>query len=279
MTSELYEQTYRNANHFSFGKNWQHFLKQANETHLKEAEQSLIRFLGSPEAIKGKTFVDIGCGSGLFSLAAYRLGASRIVSVDIDAFSLSCAQHLHKKENSPKNWEIQQGSALDEKFLVSLGTFDIMYSWGVLHHTGDMYRAFENIVQLTHPGSLIYVAIYNKNIRRKREGTSRFWLRIKKLYNRSDSVTKKCIANAYMGYFLLGLLAHGKNPFQYVRSYRSTRGMDWYHDILDWLGGYPYEYAAPDEVINAFGAKGFGCTHLLYRDNIACSEYLFKRLS
>lgn len=278
MPPELYEQTYQNTNHFSFGKNWQSFLKHVDTTHLKKAEESLLTFLGGQEAINGKTFVDIGCGSGLFSLAAFHLGASRVVSVDIDTFSLRATEKLRHREGDPKHWAIEKGSALDTAFLDSLGTFDIVYSWGVLHHTGDMYRALDTITRLTHPKSLLYIALYNKNIHRKLEGSSHLWLHIKRLYNRSGNMMKRCMATAYMGYFILGLIAHGKNPVRYIRSYRSARGMDWYHDILDWLGGYPYEYASPDEIIYVFGAKGFGCIRLLTRDSIACNEYLFKRI-
>lgn len=270
-----YETTYKNKNHFSFGKNWQDFLKSLNDEKIENAKKSLVDFLGSKEEIKNKTFVDIGCGSGLFSLAAYRLGASKIVSVDADEFSIACTRYLRKKESDPKNWEIKQGSALDENFIESLGQFDIVYSWGVLHHTGNMYSALSNTSTIVSPQGVFYLAIYNRNNNRLKEGTSNFWLRLKRFYNRSGVLVKKFMEYMYISYFFLGLLILLKNPFEYIKEYKSNRGMNWRNDIIDWLGGYPYEFAGPDEIINFFGNKDLLCKKLTYREGIGCSEYLF----
>jgi len=272
---ELYENSYNKKKHFSFGKNWQNFLKSLNSEKIENAKKSLVDFLGGEEKIKDKSFIDIGCGSGLFSLAAFKLGASEIISVDIDEFSISCTNHLKEKENNPSNWKITRGSALNENFLKSLGQFDIVYSWGVLHHSGNMYRSFENILFLMKPLGIFYLAIYNNNKNKWKEGTSNFWYKIKKIYNNSGIFTKKIILYFYTAYFILGLIANGKNPVSYIKNYKSNRGMNWYTDIIDWLGGYPYEYATPDEIINFFGKRNILCKRLLYRDNIGCSEYLF----
>lgn len=276
MTNELYERSYRDERHFSFGKNWQNFLRSLNTERIENAKKSLSTFLGGTESITGKTFVDIGCGSGLFSLAAYRLGAQRVVSVDIDDFSLSCVKHLHKKENSPKNWEIISGSALDEKFLESLGTFDIVYSWGVLHHTGDMYQALENIIVLTHPKSKLYIALYNDN-QRILEGSSNFWVKAKKLYNRSSSLEKRLFEAIYTIYYIIGLTANFVNPISYIKNYQSLRGMNFMTDIKDWLGGYPYEYATTEEIIEFFAKKGFDCEKTVRARSIGCNEFLLKK--
>lgn len=275
MKKEIYEDIYKKSNHFGFGKNWQNFLKSLDNEKIEEAKKSMVEFLGGENNIKGKTFIDIGCGSGLFSYAAFKLGAKKVVSVDVDEFSVACAKYLKEKEKNPDNWEIKQGSALDENFIKSLGQFDIVYSWGVLHHTGNMYKALENIIILLGKQGYLYIAIYNKFIFSWRGGTSRTWLKIKKLYNNVNLIGKKIIESIFIFYCITILLLRFHNPISYIKKYRNNRGMNWYHDIVDWLGGYPYEFAGPEEIINFFGAKGYYCKKLFFRNGTGCNEFLF----
>lgn len=279
MGLEKYESIYKKVRSFSFGKNWQDFLKALDDERIENAKISLVDFLGGEEKIKDKTFVDIGCGSGLFSLAAYKLGAAKVVSVDVDEFSIACVKHLKEKNGNSQNWEIKQGSALDEDFIKSLGQFDIVYSWGVLHHTGDMYSALNNASIMINPQGVFYLAIYNRNKNRLKEGTSNLWVKLKRTYNGSGAVTKKLMAYLYIAYFFVGLLILFKNPLKYIRGYKSNRGMNWRNDIIDWLGGYPYEFAGPDEIVNFFGKKDILCKKINYREGIGCSEYFLKRSS
>lgn len=276
MRSELYEQTYQNKDHFSFGKNWQHFLGTLDNQNIKEAESSLANFLGGRDQVTGKTFVDIGSGSGLFSLAAYRLGAKKIVSVDIDEFSLDCTRYLQEKFDQKKCWQIQKGSALDHNFLQPLGTFDIVYSWGVLHHTGDMYQALRNIEMLLNRGGKLYIALYNDN-NRLLEGSSRFWIKVKRLYNNSSRLGKRILEGVYSLYYFIGLLVNGKNPVAYIKQYHTLRGMDFWTDIKDWLGGYPYQFASAEKIIAYFESRGFTCVNLIKARSIGCNEYLFSK--
>lgn len=274
-STKLYEESYKDEKHFSFGKNWQNFLESLNDEKIENAKKSLIEFLDGDNNVKGKTFVDIGCGSGLFSYAAYKLGAARVVSVDVDEFSVACATHLKEKEGNPENWEIKKGSALDENFINSLGKFDVVYSWGVLHHTGDMYRAFDNVVNLMNPGGIFYTAIYGRTTN-KLAGTPEFWLWVKKKYNNSGIVGKKFMNYLYVIYFFVGTLACRKNPIAIIRGYKE-RGMNWYNDVIDWMGGYPYEFAYPHEIINYFSKKGLYCKKLNDRLGLACNEFLLVK--
>jgi 2-polyprenyl-6-hydroxyphenyl methylase/3-demethylubiquinone-9 3-methyltransferase len=230
---------------FGFGKNWQHFLPVVDERRVELAKKSLLDFLELPN-LEGKTFVDIGSGSGLFSYAAFLLGAKRIVSFDYDQFSVEATKSLKERAGNPDNWVVEQGSALDTTYLSSLGAFDIVYSWGVLHHTGSMWEAVSNTAKIVAPDGYYYIALYN-NV----EGRfgSRFWLMVKRRYNKGSSLTKLLIEWAYtFVYFILAPLLRGKNPFRMMREYGKERGMHYRRDVADWVGGYPYEYATPEQV-------------------------------
>ncbi len=275
----LYEKTYNNKKHFSFGKNWSKFLGSLDENKIQEAQKSLEEFLGGKDKINQKTFVDIGCGSGLFSLSAYRLGAARVLSVDIDDFSLECAKHLHAKEGNPDVWKILKGSALDKDFIGSLGQYDVVYSWGVLHHTGDMWNAIENTMALVSDNGLFYIALYKKNEKYVLEGTSDLWIRLKQIYNAHGNFVKRSMEVLYSMYYFAGLIAHGINPVSYVKKYSTLRGMDFWTDIRDWLGGYPYEFASVEEVKEFFIRHGFEAVKVSEVRSLGCNEFLFKKIA
>lgn len=273
-----YESSYKNKNHFSFGKNWKSFLDNLDDERIKQAKRSLVEFLGGINNIKGKTFIDIGCGSGLFSLAAHLLNASKVISVDIDKSSLWCTNFLRKKYRQNDSWQIKTGSALDKRFLNTLGKFDLIYSWGVLHHTGNMHQAIENILPLLSAYGLLYIAIYNKTTTFWQGGSSNFWLKIKKLYNSSNKFFKTLILAIFIAYQIFSLVFVAKtNPYKYIKNYKKQRGMSWKHDLIDWLGGYPYEFASPDEIINFLGKRNFYCKKLIFRNGTGCNEYLFVK--
>ena len=194
--------------------------------------------------VKNKTFLDIGCGSGLFSYAMYLLGAKEVVSLDIDTFSVQCAKFLRDNLKNTQKWRIYHGFILYKNFVIKLGKFDIVYIFGVLHHTGKMWRAIQNALLTLKDNGLFYIAIYNKT------KFSKYWLKIKELYNRSPKFGKILMNFLYFFIynFSIPLLLHHKNPFKLIKEYGKDRGMDQITDIKDWLGGYPYEYATFDEV-------------------------------
>ena len=169
---------------FEFGKNWANFLKLLDDRRIRRAEESLLAMLELPN-LQGKTFLDIGSGSGLFSLAARRLGA-KVHSLDYDPQSVACTRQLRETYfASDPDWKVEEGSVLDEAYIRSLGQFDIVYSWGVLHHTGNMWRAIENAAIPVKDRGLLYIAIYNDQGR-----WSRRWLVIKRVYNRLPDFLK-----------------------------------------------------------------------------------------
>jgi len=226
---------------FSFGENWKKYLNSLTIEKIQIAKQSLKDFLGN---ITGKTCIDIGSGSGIFSYSMYALGAKEVTSIDNDPFSVQCANYLKSKVKSPERWNIYQGSILDKIFISQIGRYDIVYSWGVLHHTGNMWEAIKNAASLVNDNGILYLAIYNKT------KSSRFWLKVKKIYNLSPKIGKifmNFLLFAEM-YFILPLLSL-KNPLIRLKNYKKKRAMDPMTDVKDWLGGYPFEVATFREII------------------------------
>lgn len=259
-------------NKFEFGKNWQNFLNNhfSNEA-LKASKIRLSEFLKTDSLI-GKSFVDFGSGSGLHSLAALELGAETVVSVDCDEKAVKCAEQL--KSNSPykTKWQIHRGSLLDSSFISSLGGFDIVYCWGVAHHTGNMWQALENISKNIKEGGVLFVAIYNYV-----EGKlgSKMWWKIKHFYNISPLFVKKIMEYVYIVYNFLILLIHLKNPLSIISSYKAKRGMSWSTDLIDWLGGYPYEYASVKQIFDFYKERGFELQNIKTTNYIGCNQFLF----
>jgi 2-polyprenyl-6-hydroxyphenyl methylase/3-demethylubiquinone-9 3-methyltransferase len=264
---------------FGFGANWAQFLKHLDEDRIAEAEQSLEAMLGHGY-VKGRTFLDIGCGSGLFSLAAHRLGARRVRSFDFDPDSVACADHLRQRFTSKAdNWEVSRGDALDPQFLESLGAWDIVYSWGVLHHTGDMWQALANAGERVADDGRLFISIYNDQGRR-----SAIWKVIKHTYNRlPHSLRTGYVAAVMLPREILSFAANTARgrPLDYLRSwtgYRQNRGMSRWHDMVDWVGGYPFEVATPEEVFAFFRDRGFTLEQLVTcAGGLGCNQFVLER--
>ncbi len=259
---------------FHFGQNWQRYLDTAfSPERLAVAEQSLRELIGV-ETLEGSSWVDIGCGSGIFSLAAWRMGAARLTSIDIDPDAVACCTRLWEAEGRPANWRILHGSVLDPQFLAAVEPADIVYSWGVLHHTGNMWRAIENAAGRVRPGGRFAIAIYNKV-----GGAlgSETWLRIKRLYVHSPAWFQWIMTRGYFGYYVLSLLAHGHNPIRRIRGYQQGRGMSVLTDVIDWVGGYPYEFATDAEIAD-FCRKRFGMSveNVVRVSSLANNEFVFR---
>ena len=261
---------------FEFGKNWAAFLSVLNEDRIAIAEASLKQALGV-DKLHGKRFVDIGCGSGLFSLAAIRLGAT-VHSFDYDPQSVACANELKRRYfPNHRGWTIERGSALDRQYLDQLGHFDIVYSWGVLHHTGDMWQALDNVVPLLRkPDGKLFIAIYNDL-----GGLTRRWHAIKKQYVSSNAAVRWLILVTLFTLdqtrLSLGQLARlqNPNPLPRWREYKRNRGMSVWRDFVDWVGGYPYETAKPEQIFDFYKNHGFSL-EFLRTGGLGCNEFVFN---
>ena len=249
-----FEAEVKKGDRFAFGENWRQFLSVLNEQRIAEAERSLREML-EVETLQGKTFVDVGSGSGLFSLAARRLGA-KVHSFDIDPSSVWCTMELRRRYfPGDTDWIVEQGSALDEEYFRKLGQFDIVYSWGVLHHTGNMWKALELVATLVKPKGKLFIAVYNDEGR-----ASNYWKLIKKTYCRLPRLLKPLIlypvfVRLWGPRTILDILK-GK-PFHTWRNYYRSRGMAPWRDFVDWVGGYPFEVAKPEEVFDFLRQRGF----------------------
>jgi SAM-dependent methyltransferase len=257
---------------FAFGKNWTRLLTSLSDKQIEQATGAVSALVGRD--LKDKTFLDIGSGSGLSSLAARRLGA-RVCSFDYDAQSVACTEELRRRFFAgDAAWTVTQGSVLDEPFLATLGRFDVVYSWGVLHHTGHMWSAIENAARLVRAGGLFVIGIYN--FRGGRRGTAT-WTRLKHWYCSAPRWQQVAWESAYMTWDLVSMAAVGRNPIRMIRQYHSNRGMSWRHDAIDWLGGYPYEAATPGEILEFVSRK---CGYVLMQQNVdlhlGVSEFVFE---
>jgi len=261
---------------FGFGRNWRQFLSTIDEASIQRAVDSLQSFL-KLNSLEDRRFLDVGCGSGLFSLAARRMKAN-VLSFDYDEQSVHCARKLETNyfPGNDNAWHIEQGSILDDRYIDNLGQFDVVYAWGVLHHTGSMWQAMENTKKLTRDNGLLYLAIYNDQ-----GSMSTLWKMIKRLYC-SNLLGRSLVSVVTLPYFLFGGLAVGliryKNPFQHFFNYKqNSRGMSLYYDWIDWLGGYPYEVAKPEDIVEKLVSDNFELMNHKWTNGSGCNEFLFRK--
>jgi 2-polyprenyl-3-methyl-5-hydroxy-6-metoxy-1,4-benzoquinol methylase len=267
------------GNRFRFGSNWARFLAVIDEARIADAEKSLREMLGIT-SLQGRSFLDIGCGSGLFSLAARRLGAE-VHSFDFDPQSVACAQELKRRYFSEDSrWCVEEGSVLDSQYVDRLGQFDVVYSWGVLHHTGSMWVAIENAIsRVANSGGTLYIAIYNDQ-----GWKSHAWWFVKFLHNRAPRFLQLpfALAMTAVTHVLVTLKQLIRlQPLTVISSlFRAPpRGMSAKYDMLDWIGGFPFEFATFETLEAYISARGFTVRNARRCTSLGCHELVLQRIS
>jgi len=266
--------------HFACGENWASYAKLVTESQVEQATSGLRRLSGGD--LRGKRFLDIGCGSGLHSLAALRLGADQVVALDIDPACVATTQQLLTRCAEGTRWTTQEKSVFDLQ-PDSMGWFDIVYSWGVLHHTGDLYRALRAAAALVAPGGRFVFALY------ARTPLCWFWKREKRWYSAASPSAQARARSLYVGLFrLLYAIRHRDSFSEFVATYGTNhgqaRGMNFYHDVHDWLGGWPYESISPAETERFMHQLGMRQIRAFVRERrtlgllgSGCDEYVYGR--
>lgn len=252
---------------FDFGVNWRRFSESSLDSRKLEMALNSLEQLTGHEKIKDSTFLDIGCGSGIFAIAASLAGAKKVIGIDISKKSIETSINNKKRFASEQNVDFFHKSLFDDDIL-QMGKFDIVYSWGVLHHTGSMWRAIDIASDLVAPHSLFVIAIYNKH------WSSKVWKVVKWLYNVMPNFGQRLMIWTFYPIITIAkLIVTRKNPF------RKRRGMSFYYDIVDWLGGYPYEYAGKEQVLEYLEGEGFKCIKFVKPAvPTGCNEFVFLKM-
>jgi SAM-dependent methyltransferase len=266
--------THDTKERFEFGQNWLAFAQEhVTQDQVDISRERMLRFL-TRDGLNGLSFLDIGCGSGLHSLAAFQAGASAVHGFDYDEYSVEATRYLRSKAGSPACWTVEQGSVLDDRFIGQLGRYDLVYSWGVLHHTGDVWHAIRNAATCVKPGGLFYVALYSADV--QVDPPPEYWLAIKRKYVSSGRLARRWMELIYILRFELGW-----NPLKLpaflkrAREYKVNRGMNIFTDIRDWLGGWPMEFVRDADAIRFCEGLGFRLHNI--KTGEANTEFLFVR--
>lgn len=259
---------------FEFGKNWSRFVKSRfSQERCDVAKKRILEFVHRP-SLEEVDFLDIGCGSGLHSLAAWQAGARKVHSFDYDTDSVAATKSLWERAGRPTNWTVEQGDVLNRAYLESLGKWNFVYSWGVLHHTGAMWQAIGNAQTTVADGGNLYIALYSADADFK--PSKEFWLDIKQKYNRAGWFGRERMLWWYVWNFVLDRkLSKLPELIKRTWQYKFQRGMDLYADIRDWLGGWPMEYAGDQQTVDFLQQFGFRLANL--KTGEACSEFLFQK--
>lgn len=271
MNNKGFDTEIKEGKRFQFGENWINFIKHLDENGIDSAKESMCKLM-EESLFPSKTFLDIGSGSGLSSLVARKMGAI-VTSIDYDPDSVTSTKMLKNKyfPNDIK-WKIEEGSVLDTNYLNNLGQFDIVYSWGVLHHTGNMWDALNNVDQLVKKNGYLFIALYSDQSYK-----SRIWWRVKKMYCSSRPGKWLVKGIFYPLFFLTELVFSIKSKENRFRSYKKRRGMSMVHDWKDWLGGFPFEVAKIEEVFSFYKARGFSLYNIKTTTSQGCNEFVFIR--
>jgi 2-polyprenyl-3-methyl-5-hydroxy-6-metoxy-1,4-benzoquinol methylase len=259
---------------FEFGRNWHEFIqKNFGPDRVETSRRHMLDFMGRT-SLDGLTMLDIGCGSGLHSIAALQAGAASVHGFDYDENSVRASRYVQQRMGNPSNWTVEQGSVLDETYMTGLPQYDFVYSWGVLHHTGDVWRAIRNAAGRVRPGGLFYIALYSADV--QKDPSPEFWLDVKQRYVAAGTMRRRWMDLWYIWRFMMDRKPWNLPRFiARARHYKATRGMNIFTDIRDWLGGWPMEFVWDADAIRFCEELGFRLERIATGE--ANTEFLFVR--
>jgi ubiquinone/menaquinone biosynthesis C-methylase UbiE len=141
-----------------YGKLWD---KYETDEYIKEAYRIIeSRFKNNEfdlSVLKGKTILDMGCGSGRYTIALTKTGAEKVYGIDLGKESIRKAALIAEKSGI-RNIEFDVGSVLDLPYEDNL--FDFIYSNGVLHHTENLEQGINELYRTLKPGGESFLYLY-----------------------------------------------------------------------------------------------------------------------
>jgi ubiquinone/menaquinone biosynthesis C-methylase UbiE len=205
-----------------------------------EASEKHWRLFYSPEEVRGKSVLDAGCGTGIFSIVFARNGAGRVTGIDISPGSLETARTL-KAKFGLDNAEFRLQDMLRLPFADN--SFDIVWAWGTVHHTTDPFRAISELIRVLRPGGSLFLAVY------KRTKVTFIHEIIRKTLIRTPRRTWTSLSKL-MAFFLSPVV------FFFKKREKSRKGEKLEELILDWYFVPIRHYYTPEEIQDFLKKKG-----------------------
>jgi 2-polyprenyl-6-hydroxyphenyl methylase/3-demethylubiquinone-9 3-methyltransferase len=260
---------------FQFGKNWMDYAeKNFSQERVDASKKHILDFIAGKD-LHGLSFLDIGCGSGLHSMAALQAGARVIHGFDYDPDSVAATRYIRTKAGDPANWTVGQGSVLDDSFMEGMPQYDLVYSWGVLHHTGEVWHAIRNAAGRVKPGGgVLYRALYSADIQIDPPRNSG-WMSNGSTFRRAGSPGAAWIFWYILRFNLRWNILRIPAFLQDAYRYKKHRGMNILTDIRDWLGGWPMEFVYDADAVRYCEALGFRLERMVTGE--ANTEFLFVK--
>jgi ubiquinone biosynthesis O-methyltransferase len=227
-----------------------------------EASEKHWSLFYNPKEVKGKTVLDAGCGTGVFSIIFARNGAAKVTGIDISPGSLDTARSL-KKKFGLANAEFRQQDMLRLPF--ASASFDIVWAWGTVHHTTDPLGAIAELIRVLKPGGSLFLAIYKR--------TNVTWVHeiVRKTMIRTPRWSWNSLAKA-------GALALSPIVFLFKKRQKSRKGEKLSELILDWYFVPIRHYYRPEEIRSFLEARKFKIENYLAHSGRfnSSSNFIFK---
>jgi ubiquinone/menaquinone biosynthesis C-methylase UbiE len=227
-----------------------------------EASEKHWEIFYAAEEVQGKSILDAGCGTGIFSIIFANKGADQVTGIDISEGSLHTAQSL-KEKFGLKNAEFEKQDMLALPFPDR--SFDIVWAWGTVHHTTDPFKAIDELIRVLKPSGSILLAIY------KRTRLTFIHEIIRKILVRTPRKTWKVLAKI-LAIFLSPVI------FLLKKREKSRKGEKLEELIIDWYFVPIRHYYKPGEIKNYLEERGFSVEKFLPASGRfdSTSNFIFK---